>query len=144
MSEQEETSSTESAQPETRTRAVCRQCFEFLDTGDNFCRYCGGLTEHGAAQVKIGKLPPPATCGPAVKPPSWLESPVVVLPALFLLIGPLALPMLWRSRRFTRFWKIGLTIAVLLLTVALVWYTVHAVNQALEPLVQELRCAGLQ
>ena len=51
-----------------------------------------------------------------------MESPVVVLVALFAVLGPLGLPMLWRSRCFTRAWKIGLTVVVLLVTVALGWY----------------------
>ena len=50
--------------PKRWPESVCRQCFELLDPGDNFCRYCGGMTEHGAAMVKIGKLPPPATAQP--------------------------------------------------------------------------------
>ena len=144
MSEQAENSPAESAGAETGARAVCRQCLEFLGAGDNFCRCCGGLTEHGAALVKIGKLPRPTLCETAARPPSWTENPVVVLLALFAVLGPFALPMLWRSRRFTRGWKIGLTIAVLLLTVAIVWYTVHEVNKALEQaLGQDLRRLNL-
>ncbi len=68
---------------------------------------------------------------------------MVVLLALFVLFGPLALPMLWRSRRFTRGWKIGLTLAVLLETAAFgwyVWYVIQGVNKDLE---QALRQSGL-
>jgi len=101
------------------------------------------MTEHGAALAKIGRLPLPAGHEIPVKPPRWTESPVVVLLALFFFLGPLALPMLWWSRRFTRGWKIGLTIAVLLATVAACWYrwnVVQAWNKALD---QALRQAGL-
>ncbi len=139
MSEQAENSPAESALPETVARPVCRQCLEFLDAGDNFCRCCGDLTEHGAALVKIGKLSRPTAGEPAARPPSWIESPLVVLPALFLVLGPLALPMLWQSRCFTRGWKIGLTIAVLVVTVVACWGTVEYLKKALEPLSQLLR-----
>lgn len=45
----------------------------------------------------------------------------VVLVLLFAALGPLALPLLWRSPHFSRGWKIALTAAVLVLTAVLVW-----------------------
>jgi len=98
-----------------------------LDLGDSFCRHCGRMTEVGAAMVKIGRLPAPVP----EKPLSWTENAVIVLLALSL-FGPLALPMLWRSRRFTRGWKIGLTLAVLAVTVYACWYTARAFNAAVD------------
>jgi uncharacterized membrane protein len=92
--------------------------------------------------VKTGKLPPPVSLSTSEKPPSWTESPVVVLLGLFVFFGPLALPLLWRSRRFTRVWKIGLTLAVLLATYAAFWYSAELLKKALDPL-QELRQSGL-
>jgi len=77
--------------------------------------------------VKIGRLPAPVP----EKPLSWTENAVIVLLALSL-FGPLALPMLWRSRRFTRGWKIGLTLAVLAVTVYACWYTARAFNAAVD------------
>ena len=133
MSASGENSPTESAQqPDTVPRAACGQCFELVDTGDNFCRCCGEMTEHGAAMVRIGKLPRRRTGLAAVRPLSWLESPLAVLPALFVVLGPFALPMLWRSRRFNRGWKVGLTIAVLLATFLLCWYVADVVKRTLE------------
>ncbi len=131
---------------EAVTRTACRQCFELLDVGDNFCRYCGAMTEAGVAMVKIGKLPSPASLQPREKPPSWAENPVVVLLALFAVLGPFALPMLWRSRRFTRGWKIGLSVAVLLVTIAIcryIWYIWQAVGTQIKALKQALQQAGL-
>ncbi len=113
--------------------------FRVLDSGDNFCRYCGGLTETGAARFKIGKLSPPISLEPAEKPLGWTESPVVVLLALFAVLGPLALPMLWRSRCFTLAWKIGLTVVVLLVTGALCWY----IADVWQKTVAEFRRSGL-
>ena len=92
------------------------------------------MTEVGVARVRTGKLPPPAALASAQKPPNWLESPVTVLLGLFVFFGPLALPLLWRSRRFTRAWKIGLTVAVLLATYAAFWYAAQALKNALDPL----------
>jgi hypothetical protein len=92
------------------------------------------MTEVGAARVKTGKLAPPAASASAGKPPNWMESPVTVLLGLFVFLGPLALPLLWRSRRFTRAWKIGLTVVVLLATYAAFWYTAEVLKKAFEPL----------
>lgn len=117
--------------PKTVSRTACRRCSEMLDVGDNFCRHCGEMTKVGVALTKIGRLPVPASAAVPEKPLSWSENPVVVLLALSL-IGPLAIPMLWRSRRFTRGWKIGLTVAVLAVTVLACWYTVKAINAALD------------
>ena len=107
---------------------------------DNFCRHCGEMTEVGVARVKSGRLPAPASGAVPEKPLSWAESPLVVLLALSL-FGPLAIRLLWRSRRFTRAWKIGLTLVVLAVTVFACWYTVKVVNAAVD---QALRQAGLR
>ncbi|MBN2022838.1 MAG: hypothetical protein JW809_08575 [Pirellulales bacterium] len=52
---------------------------------------------------------------PVVAPP---EPRWMVLLMLFVLMGPLALPMLWHSPHFTRPWKIVLTVLVCLIAVA--------------------------
>jgi len=117
--------------PKTVSRPACRQCFETLDLGDNFCRHCGTLTDVGVGLVKVGRLPAPTSTAIPERPLGWTENAVIVLLALSL-IGPLAIPMLWRSRRFTRGWKIGLTVAVLAVTVFACWYTVKAINAALD------------
>jgi RsiW-degrading membrane proteinase PrsW (M82 family) len=62
----------------------------------------------------------------------------VVLTLLFLVLGPLALPLLWRSRRFTLRWKIVLTVIVAGITVYVLWQVWYVLNQAMGPL-QELR-----
>ncbi|MCX6071165.1 MAG: hypothetical protein NTU91_09970, partial [Chloroflexi bacterium] len=75
---------------------------------------------------------------PAGVAAKWSESPWVVLLALFLVLGPLGLPMLWRSRRFSLLWKLLLTVLMTAITIfilAMVWYVT---NQALAPL-RELR-----
>jgi len=59
-----------------------------------------------------------------------------VLPLLFVVLGPLALPLLWRSRRFTRPWKIALSVIVVAVTLYAVWQVWYTLNQLLEPLLQ--------
>lgn len=57
-----------------------------------------------------------------------------MLAMLFVILGPLALPLLWRSRQFTRFWKIALTVIVAGVTVYVGWALYAFLNHTLEPL----------
>ena len=75
---------------------------------------------------------------PRAKQPAIWESPWVVLPLLFFVLGPLALPLLWRSHQFTLFWKVVLTALVTLLTVLLIGMTLIYTQQALSPLLKAL------
>ena len=56
---------------------------------------------------------------PSPEPPTplkWYYRPVWVLVLLFLVLGPLALPYLWRTPRFSRRLKVVLTVLVLAYT----------------------------
>ncbi len=57
---------------------------------------------------------------------------------LFLTLGPLALPMLWRSRQFSRLWKIVLTAIVVVITLLIVAFLWEVVPQWLAE-VRQLR-----
>lgn len=52
----------------------------------------------------------------------WFYNPLIVIAAL-LLMGPFAFPLLWKSPSFSRFWKILLTVAVIVMTVYMLWGT---------------------
>jgi hypothetical protein len=69
---------------------ICSRCKEPIDALDRFCRHCGGKRGSKGALY---------------------HRPMVVLGLLFFVVGPLALPLLWRSETFTRNQKIGVTIA---------------------------------
>jgi hypothetical protein len=112
-------------------RPVCGRCTAFLDADDNYCRRCGAPTAVG---VKLGVSPP-------VKQPATWESPWVILPLLFFVLGPLAFPLLWRSRRFTLRWKCFLTAFVTGAMVFLVWATWVLLERTLAPLQQALEFA---
>jgi uncharacterized membrane protein len=61
-----------------------------------------------------------------------MESPWFVLPMIFLVLGPFALPLLWRSRCFSRMWKVIFTVGVVAVTVWAAGLVVQIVNQNLE------------
>ena len=65
-------------------------------------------------------------------PPSWYYRPWAVVVLLFFVLGPLGLPLLWKSGSFTRGWKIVLTLATVALTALLFESVVVAVRLAME------------
>lgn len=70
--------------------------------------------------------PQPATSQnqPTDVSPAWrraLDNPWLMLAMLFLVTAFLGLPFLWMSRGFTTFWKVIVTIAVLLWTALIFW-----------------------
>jgi len=61
---------------------------------------------------------------PPQKQPAWrelIDNPWLMLVALFFVTAALGLPLLWVSRGFSTFWKIVLTIVVLLWTAVVFW-----------------------
>ena len=67
-------------------------------------------------------------------PPPWYYRPWAVLLLLFVVLGPLGLPFLWRSPSFTRPWKIALTVATALYTLLLLDSVVVATRLFMERL----------
>jgi len=120
-------------------KIVCRGCYAVLDAGDKFCRHCGQRVAGADAEPAAGADPVPAQL--VVEPPAarsnWSQSRWFVLAMLFVVLGPLAIPMLWRSRRFSVPWKIVLTLLVAILTVAVLWLVWYVVDKTIvEPLKQ--------
>ena len=119
-------------------KAVCYGCYAVLDVTDNYCRHCGAATanltgsSHGGSAAVSRGVNPAVAC--SARQPSFSESPWVVLPLLFLILGPFGLPLLWRSRRFTLLWKGVLTIVVVGLTAWILWAIWFILHQALAPL----------
>ncbi len=68
---------------------ICRRCGKPLEPDDRYCRHCGAAAR-------------PAT--------AWYYHPLAVLAMLFLVVGPLALPLLWKSPRFSLALKIILSV----------------------------------
>jgi len=63
---------------------------------------------------------------------AWYHRPWAVLVLLFLVLGPLGLPLLWRSPRFSRGWKIVLTVVMIVYTALLIESMIAAVRMAME------------
>jgi len=121
-------------------RTVCRQCFAVLDLGDRFCRHCGAsLVDFDASGLPVTRV---VSAGRS-EASSWSESPWVVLAMLFLVLGPLGLPMLWRSRQFSPAWKAVLTLLMLGVTMAVVGLIGYVLHASLKPLLELDKLKGL-
>ena len=65
-------------------------------------------------------------------PSSWYYRPWAIVVLLFFVLGPVGLPLLWKSPGFTRGWKVALTVAMVIYTALLVDSVVVAVRAAME------------
>ena len=107
-------------------KILCLNCHAVLDATDNYCRHCGEPTVIMAESGNARPRPVAHGYDSASHPIGFFESPWVILPLIFLVLGPLALPLLWRSRRFSLLWKNVLTVITLVYTVFLmasVWFS---------------------
>jgi hypothetical protein len=71
----------------------------------------------------MNQLPDRQPAQPEV-PPAWrkaLDNPALMLAMLFLVTAALGLPFLWMSHGFTTFWKVVVSIAVILWTALVLW-----------------------
>ena len=111
-------------------KIVCRRCFTVLDVSDDFCRRCGAATAGDATTVA-------ASVGvAATRKSKGTDNPWGVLLMLFVVLGPLALPMLWRSRGFSPLWKTLLTLVMVGVTALLLFLMWFVIAKALVPLQQ--------
>ena len=96
---------------ETRTvdQIVCPACHASLSAAAEQCSECGTPTRGESAATR-----PPGTV-------PFLDRPWVILSLLFFVMAILGLPILWQSRAFGTWAKIGLSIVVTLYTLAWFW-----------------------
>ena len=66
----------------------------------------------------------------------WYHKPWEVLVFLFLVFGPFALPLLWKSPKFNKFWKALLSLVMIPYTAYLVYATLDAVRRLPETMAQ--------
>jgi len=115
-------------------KTACPRCFALLDGGDRFCPHCGAESDRPSPQPPTPAATPELVPDRPKPPRDLAESRVMVLLLLFAVLGPLALPVLWRSSRFSGVWKVFLTALVLVFTVVVVWGLWYAVNRFVESL----------
>lgn len=108
----------------------CRRCHKLIDVGDRYCRYCGTPTD---ASLDSPVAATAVTSSPSPGPMRVSDNPWVMLVLLFLILGPLALPMLWRGRAFSTTGKGILTAILLGIVVALVLTAWYVLTQLLDP-----------
>ncbi len=130
-------------------QVVCQNCYALADVADRYCRCCGlpmsDRASHRPAGQPFSPLPRSLTqqlVWTGLGPRRASDSRAVVLVMLFLVLGPLALPLLWRSRGFSRRWKILLTVIVAGATAILLLALGYVLAQAAVELGQLRSFAG--
>jgi hypothetical protein len=111
----------------------CPRCGSSCKVCDAFCRRCGNALDE---QSPVGQLAVSAERPLVGNLPAWIGRRSVVI-GLLLFAGPLGLPALWISPRFslptkviTSLLYVGLTVV---LPIAMTWYWL---NTAMQPLVE--------
>jgi len=104
-------------------KILCPRCACEIDVEDRFCRRCGAAMS-GDQATATGRGSP--------------HSRGKILLLLFALLGPLALPVLWQSERFTRAEKIVYTVLVSIVTALVIWILWWAVDRFIDT-VRQLR-----
>ena len=98
---------------------LCKKCRRRIDEDDRFCRHCGYRQKKG---------------------PAWYYHPVSIAVLGFVVVGPLALPLVWLSPQMSRPAKVLMTTALTLYSIfvgycfyLVIMYVISAWNQALNP-----------
>ena len=79
----------------TAPRRACRKCGRAIEAADKFCPHCGHRQDPGDA---------------------WYYHPVWILVLAFVVLGPLALFLVWKSPKMGRTWKILMAVLILAYT----------------------------
>jgi len=83
------------------TRIVpCKSCSGPIDDGDRFCRHCGRRQKRGVG---------------------WYYHPVSILILGFLVVGPLALPLVWLSPQMGRKAKVAVATAISIYSIFVIY-----------------------
>ena len=94
---------------------MCRKCRRVIDGTFRYCPHCGQRQDVGSA---------------------WYYHPVWILLLAFCVLGPFALPLVWRSRQMGGAAKMVTTVAILVYTAALVYLTWQITEMTLKPFME--------
>lgn len=83
-------------------QAPCVKCGKTIDTAFQYCPYCGKSQQQGSA---------------------WYYHPIWILLLALLVIGPFALPLVWKSSRMNSSEKALMAAVILVYTAVVLYFT---------------------
>ena len=117
------------------TLANCERCGSDYHPRDRYCRQCGVPLQPTATAL----TEPPRRAVPVSGPAQTLLGSRLAVIGILACVGPIGLPLLWFSHRFSRRTKIITTVIFFVLTIVLpIAVTYYCVEIALRPLLDAL------
>lgn len=92
----------------------CRHCGAPADPAHHYCPWCGRLLAAETAQRPGGQG----------GRPSWYYEPIWIAVMALLVLGPFALPLVFKSPKLSRNGKIAFTAGIALYTLMIFFYTI--------------------
>jgi len=105
----------------------CPFCAEEIQEEAVKCRFCGEFLDDSYK-------PKPKT--------KWYYSTSAIVIGL-LVLGPFALPLVWRNPKYEVITKVIITIVVIAVTIAVTIWLCYFIVQRFQPLIKELDALGL-
>ncbi len=62
----------------------------------------------------------------------WYYRPWVIILLMVLFVGPFGLPLLYKSPRFSKFWKVIITFFIIGFTIYMTYVTIHTCKTLLQ------------